>query len=177
MTARTTTRKATTRYRVACSEFSSSTTFASAEGARRRMIDIESLDECQELHTVEVLTESGEWVALHKAIAAAILAAKLGAEVETFDGTMKVNSGGWSKETAARADATAEVGSSAWVTALGAHEWATVTSDAGTAWVTAWCQCQGAGIDEWVRYERWTAEGRVAHGFVHDACRKLTQTG
>lgn len=33
------------------------------------------------------------------------------------------------------------------------------------------------GDDDWVRYERYTAKGMVAHGFVHRRTRRLLQTG
>lgn len=31
--------------------------------------------------------------------------------------------------------------------------------------------------DEWVYYERWTAEGRVGHGYLHPETRRLVQSG
>ena len=33
------------------------------------------------------------------------------------------------------------------------------------------------GIDDWVYYERWTPEGRVAHGYLNPITRRITQTG
>lgn len=32
-------------------------------------------------------------------------------------------------------------------------------------------------IERWVRYERWTPEGRVAHGYIHPESRRLIQSG
>jgi hypothetical protein len=104
-------------------------------------------------------------------LAAAILAAPLGTPV----GDVKLTSGGWSKETANRADATALVATPEWYDTLGPREHATLTGDGRSALHEAWCQCPDpAG---WVAYERWTAEGRIAHGFVHETCRRLIQTG
>jgi hypothetical protein len=31
--------------------------------------------------------------------------------------------------------------------------------------------------DDWVYYERWTERGRVAHGWIHAATRRLLQSG
>ena len=51
-----------------------------------------------------------------------------------------------------------------------------LTADGGRADYRFWCACP-LTPDEYLRYERWTAEGRVAHGYVCCTCRRLVQTG
>lgn len=66
------------------------------------------------------------------------------------------------------------------IAALGTPESMQLTADGRTADTTAWCLCGvAANAAEWVRYERWTAKGRVSHGYVCPTvtCRKLLQTG
>lgn len=41
----------------------------------------------------------------------------------------------------------------------------------------AFCRCDDVVFDEWVYVERWAPNGMLAHGWVHDACRRWTQTG
>jgi hypothetical protein len=94
------------------------------------------------------------------------------------DGELTVNTGGWSKDAADRADAAAEAGSESWRAALGPYEHATLTDGGGAAITDAWCRCLGReDVVDWVRYEQWTVEGRVGHGFVCPDCRKLVQVG
>lgn len=93
-----------------------------------------------------------------------------------FDGPMVLNGGGWSKETADAADAAAPVGIAEWKAALGPYEHVTLTADGQGAIRDTWCEC-GTGAEDWVRYEGWTVQGMVAHGFVCGTCRKITQTG
>lgn len=116
----------------------------------------------------------GQWLPAHLAFAQQILAARVGTTVDTFDGPLTKNHGGWPKEAGARADAAGEAGSPEWYEALGRHETATLTSDGRGAIVEGWCSCGAHGQ---ARYERWSARGREAHGFVCSSCRFLTQTG
>jgi hypothetical protein len=51
-----------------------------------------------------------------------------------------------------------------------------LSADGGQVNTSAWCDVD-APTTEWVRYERWTAVGRVAHGYVCEFCRGLTQAG
>lgn len=53
---------------------------------------------------------------------------------------------------------------------------AILTEDGRTANYREWHRGPVADGD-WVRYERYTAEGRVAHGFVHRTSRMLVQAG
>lgn len=40
-----------------------------------------------------------------------------------------------------------------------------------------WHRGEVPATTSWVYYERWTAEGRVAHGYVHPETRDLIQAG
>jgi hypothetical protein len=130
---------------------------------------------------IPTLTATAELTALRAAwdqgnpaptMAAHILAAPLRTEV----GGMVIYTAGWSRETADRADATAGIGTDAWIAALGAHEHATMTSDGRSATRNHWCDCT-TDMGCWVRYEHWTAAGMTAHGYVCRTCRQLKQTG
>lgn len=117
----------------------------------------------------------GEWLPAHLALAKQALATKVGRTVDTFDGPLTKHHGSWSAEATARADAVAgKVGAKEWRAALGPHAEATLTGDGQAAIVRGWCDCSAV---EQVRYERWSARGREAHGFVCKTCRRLTQTG
>ncbi|PZG12988.1 hypothetical protein C1I95_24580 [Micromonospora craterilacus] len=133
---------------------------------------MEATGNCRELHSIEV-RDGQQWVPLHIAQASRILATSVGQMVDTL---IKVH-GGWSADAAARADATAEPGTDEWRNALGPHEDATLTADGRPAATGGWCTCPAVGDDEWVRYERWSARGREAHGYVHAGCRALVQAG
>jgi hypothetical protein len=159
-------------FRVSCRESTVET--GSYTAALRRRFEIEGLGACKAEHTVEARTPSGEWQPAHLALAAAALAAKVGTRVETFDGPLTKNLGTWSVETVQAAAKAGPEGSEAWYAALGGHEEATLTSDGRGAIVEGWCHCGGV---EQARYERWSARGREAHGFVCKTCRWLTQTG
>jgi hypothetical protein len=100
----------------------------------------------------------------------------LAAPLRTTVADMTLVSGGWSRERGDFADAAGEPGSMAWTAALGVHEDATLTADARSAITDAWCKlrCDGS---EMVRYERWSARGQEAHGYVCSQCRRITQTG
>lgn len=102
----------------------------------------------------------------------------LAAPLRTRVGGLVAETGGWSRERAAEADAAGEPGSPEWFAALGDHEHVTLTGDGGAANRSRWCECEPfpAGQD-WVRYEHWTERGRERHGFVCPSCRRLTQTG
>jgi hypothetical protein len=41
----------------------------------------------------------------------------------------------------------------------------------------SWCGCDAVTFDEWVYVEVWGPLGRLSHGWVHEACRRWTQTG
>jgi hypothetical protein len=102
----------------------------------------------------------------------------LAAPLRTKIGGLVVDTAGWSRERAGKADAAGEPGSPEWIAALGGHEHATLTSDGAAADRTRWCECRPEpGGETWVRYEHWTERGRERHGFVCPACRRLTQTG
>jgi len=116
----------------------------------------------------------GARLSLTRTLARLILEAPLRTRV----GDLTVYTGGWSRERGQYADSVGEAGSPEWIAALGTHERATLTSDGRAANREQWCQCGEPASDaEWVRYEHWTAAGRVAHGFVHSECRRLLQTG
>ena len=59
---------------------------------------------------------------------------------------------------------------------LGTPEEIVLTGD-GRAYWSAWCKCPAVADDHWTRYERWTVQGRTAHGFAHTVCRGILQTG
>lgn len=91
-----------------------------------------------------------------------------------------VNHRSWSEEASnsegvAEALATDDPG--ALYEALGTPEEVTLTGDGRSADPKSWCLC--VRVLEPVRYERWTAEGRVAHGYVCPkvVCRRLVQSG
>lgn len=63
---------------------------------------------------------------------------------------------------------------------LGTPESVTLAADGRHVYPRNWCTGHDWDVtDEEVRYERWTAEGRVAHGYVcaYVACRRLVQSG
>ncbi|MEU3452247.1 hypothetical protein ABZ671_01190 [Micromonospora sp. NPDC006766] len=160
----------TKTHRAVCADYTRE--FSSEAAARTWAANIETSGHCRELHTIEV-RDGSEWAPLHVAQARRILAADLGT---TTDGLVKMH-GGWSAETSQRANAAGPAGSDAWRAALGAHEQATLTADGRAAETTRWCACPSVADDEWVRYERWSARGREAHGYVHSGCRALVQAG
>ncbi|GAA4626767.1 hypothetical protein GCM10023196_036350 [Actinoallomurus vinaceus] len=77
-------------------------------------------------------------------------------------------------------DAIAREDHDALIRAFGVPRAVTFTSDGRDAHPKAWCECHpeqdGA---PWVRYERWTSDGREAHGYVCPTitCRRLLQSG
>jgi hypothetical protein len=166
----------TARYRVHCAEHD--TIVPNAQVARIKATDADMSGLCMYFHTAEEKVD-GEWVPVHVAEARRILAAPVGPD-SVFDGLIK-GRGGWTRETAAQADATADAGTPQWRAALGPHQYAILTSDGSEADTGRWHiddRCGGPAEDgDWVRYERWTAEGRVGHGFVCRSCRGLLQTG
>ncbi len=92
----------------------------------------------------------------------------------------------WSKEVGDRVCAAAVAGEfdrldpRAWHDALGLPESVELTEDGSYVDVARWCSCPsvpGEAGEFWVRYERWTEIGRVAHGFVCADCRRLKQSG
>jgi hypothetical protein len=169
-------------YRVVCAEYVSKTmrTQGQAEKWMRRTEAGDLIGPgCSNLHTIEIRPSDGPWVPLHRYRAARVLAAPVGlTPIELPDGTLIKMHGGWSKETAARANSVAEPGSEAWVAELGSHEDATLTGDGLGCRSDVWCRCvPQPGCDVWVRYERYTGEGRVAHEYVCPTCRGLVQSG
>lgn len=165
------------RYRVRCDEYTQ--TFQSEARARAQVARIEQAGACLLLHTVDIQPGSeGPWLPIHVHRAQLILAAPLGAIIDTPNGPLIKAYGGWSAEAAARADSAAEPGSPKWLSLLGTHERASLVSDGRGCIPETWCSCQ-AGPDSatWVRYERYTAEGRAAHGYLCPTCRRLVQSG
>ena len=171
----------TPTHRIVCADFTLDTTSLSL--ARTLAARVDAAKTCAHSHTIEVRT-GDEWLPLHTALARAILAAPLNATVDTFDGQLTKVSGGWSAEAAQRADqgADRDTDFAAWKAAIGPHEHALLTSD-GRGTGHSWCTCgtgggTGGGTDGGpVRYERWTTEGRTAHGFACPSCRMIVQVG
>ena len=91
------------------------------------------------------------------------------------DGMIAVTAG-WDLAAGQRADAAGKPGSAEWLAALGRHDRVLLTADGRGCTPERWCTDPN-GAQEWVAYERWTAEGRAAHGFVCGDCRKLLQSG
>lgn len=52
-----------------------------------------------------------------------------------------------------------------------------LTEDGGQYHRDGWHQGPVGPADTWVAFERWTTEGRVAHGFVDPSSRRLVQAG
>jgi len=163
-----------TRYRFACTNHTSAPR-DTLEAVQAKVAGIEqNPDGCYLLHTIEVAQEDGSWLPLHEHTAKLILAARLGTK---FDGLTK-SRGGWSKEAGVRASRAHPEGGEAWYAALGPQEYSILTSDGGGAVPDGWCEHKPEA-ETWARYERWTAKGREAHGYVcpdHD-CRRLVQSG
>lgn len=93
---------------------------------------------------------------------------------------MFIKSGGWSKEAGGRLDAAMASDPGLDVRAfLGSYERVLLVSDpAARVHAQGLCTCPGSdNADSWVRYEKWTAAGRVAHGWACPACGGITQTG
>lgn len=165
-----------TTHRVVCADFAQEV--SSLAAAQGHLAGVERAGKCRKVHTIEVFTD-GEWLPLHIALAHAILTASLRAVLDTPDGPLRKASGGWSKEACARADAVADITADlgAWHAAAGPHEHALLTAD-GRGVGHTWCRCESdADAGTWVRYERWTAQGRVAHGYACPDCRFITQAG
>lgn len=115
---------------------------------------------------------------------AAMVALLMAAPIRTELDGLILDSGGWTREQAATVDAAHERGTPEWVAALDATPYAhvTLTADGRYANRQAWCTCANDDVaaDGWVRYEFWSTESGKAdrrHGFVHDTCRKILQTG
>lgn len=106
-----------------------------------------------------------------------ILATRVGSTIQTPDGPLTVTTGGWSKETEDRADLTNADSVADYRAALGAYDHVLLTEDGRGAGTHEWCTSSDFATQRWIRYERWTAAGRVAHGYVCQHCRLLTQTG
>jgi hypothetical protein len=149
-------------HRVVCSSYTK--LFTNLEAAQRWQSERDLDPRCGEPHTLEVRL-GDEWVPRHLAIARAILAADLGASVETFDLPLTVAAAGWLAPTAARPEPPA-------------HDYAVLTMDGYEADASDFCRCQPQpSAETWVRYERWSARGREAHGYLCGHRRRLTQTG
>lgn len=166
-----------TTHRVVCPDFTQE--LPDLATAQRHLSGVEAAGKCRQIHTIEV-RDGNEWVPLHIARAREILAAPMQAPITTPDGPVVKVAGSWSAEAGERAETTAgKAGDdpAAYLAALGPHEEATLSSDGGQVQAGAWCACGVVDSAAMVRYERWTAAGRVAHGYVHAVCRRLTQTG
>ena len=102
----------------------------------------------------------------------------LAAPLRTSVDAMVIVAGSWSREAGNAADAKATPGSPEWMAILDAtpHESCTLTSDGHSAGIR-WCEHSDEEAGSWVTYERWSAAGRVAHGFVCSECRGILQTG
>lgn len=110
-----------------------------------------------------------------------ILAAEMRATIQTPDGPLAKVDAAWSKETGDRATAVVDpyADFTAWLATVGPHDEATLSEDSRHV-RHVWCRCAPEpDAATWVRYERWTARGRVAHGYVCPrlTCRGITQTG
>jgi hypothetical protein len=169
------------KYRVACDERTLEPA-ASEAAAERQLTAIEKLDECKELHRVEVLAD-GEWLPRHVAIAARIMSARVSdppQAVELPDGPLKVVGGGWSDETSDRIEA-AGIGSPEFCALIDTTPYdreVILTADGRQPTTWQWCSCAPERpMETWVRYERWTPRGRAGHGYVCPACRRLVQSG
>lgn len=167
------------RYRVVCAEHTvTRTTLGAAERLADQLNHKPEAGGCLNWHQVQILAD-GEWVARHVLQAREILAAPAGQRFELPDGALVKAEGGWSAETAAKLGDLPDTATVAQVRGiLGRHEWATLTTDGRMAGAS-WCGCSGVDFREWVRYERYTAEGRTAHGYVHAdiRCRAVLQSG
>jgi hypothetical protein len=97
---------------------------------------------------------------------AVVLTLDCGAVIDTGDGELTVNHVSYAKGT--DLDAVLDHTATA--------EMVVLTADGRYANFREWHEGD-ATDDDWVRYERWTAEGRVAHGFIDRGTRKLLQTG
>lgn len=100
------------------------------------------------------------------AVRVAVLTADCGDVLDAGDGPLIVNHVSYAKGTPIEAvlDDTAVA------------EMVVLTADGRHALYQEWHEGPPTD-DEWVRYERWTAEGRVAHGYIDTVTRKLVQTG
>ena len=56
-------------------------------------------------------------------------------------------------------------------------EMVVLTEDGKTAEWQTWHDGPSEDVAGWVYYERWTPEGRVAHGYVDATTRRLVQAG
>lgn len=123
-----------------------------------------------------MVTDAG-YAHLAASQAAKILSAKVGDQIDTLDGPMYVKTAGWSKETGVRLDAARAANPDLDVRAfLGRYEHALLVS-APKARVHAdgWCGCgDSTTADRWVRYEKYTAKGRVGHGWACPDCGGIT---
>ena len=90
----------------------------------------------------------------------------LGDRVDTPDGALFVSLRQYAKDT----DVDAVVNRTA------VPEMVVLTEDGGFADFGRWHEGD-SDIDTWVRYERYTTEGRVGHGYVDATTRRLVQTG
>ena len=116
----------------------------------------------------------------HHHITPSVLTAKLRDTIDLPDGPLILFTAGWSKETSQRHPdllTAPDVNIAEWRAAMGPYEHATLSAD-GRGLTARWCQCKPEPMPEtWVRYERYTTEGRAAHGYVCPTCRHITQTG
>lgn len=109
----------------------------------------------------------------------AAMGAKIGEPVKMRTGELVKAAGSWSAETGKRAELVADpaVDPQAWRVAMGPHEEVLLTADGRTVNRAAWCTCGPAATVNPVRYERWTLQGREAHGWACTSCRAVVQAG
>lgn len=166
------------QYRITCTDMSVDLR-GDYTTALTRLIEIETLGACPEEHTIEMRDADGNWRPWHLAMAQRVLTSNLRDTIDTGDGPpLVLVQGGWSADTARTADAVAQPGTDEWLAALGPYERAILTSDGTSINNTQWCTCPNqAAATDWIRYERWTSQGRIAHGYCCPTCRAVTQTG
>lgn len=127
-----------------------------------------------------------EPIPAYRLFARKVLAVPVGpTPIDTPDGPLIKCDGVWFAETVARPDVQAALKTAEqtgdvnlFESALGPHDTATLTFDGRLAATRNWCGCTpepDAGA--WIRYERYSARGREAHGYVCPTCRRLVQSG
>jgi hypothetical protein len=175
-------------YRVTCPDHTvnPTTALADTEAALDAVETAAGGAGCRYRHIVEKWDpDLRMWYPCAQWLAKQILAVQeLGTEVDTLGGgTLMVASRVWplgdADEVCAQARAEHRRGTTFtdFEAMLGDPEQVTLSAD-GRPTQPGWCRCRPRPAGErWVRYERWSARGREAHGYVCPTCRRLTQTG
>jgi hypothetical protein len=170
-----------TVYRVVCAA-NTSRWFGDLSAAQAHRADVETAHLCLHLHTVQVQVDGGAWVPLHEHRAHLILAAPVGPDpIDTPDGPLVKMQGWWLPERSHQPDVVAARTRGDWpaeLAARGRHDFAALTADGRGCRSDQWCSCSPQPpADGWVRYERYSARGREAHGYLCPTCRHLVQSG